>query len=67
CLCSKNNPRDVFSVFDSRPDMRLRREDIVASRIGWQAKGESLRSLAEELGLGLDSFVLVDDNPVECA
>jgi FkbH-like protein len=66
CLCSKNNPEDVFSVFDG-PEMRLRREDLVAWRIGWQPKSESLRSLAEELGLGLESFVLVDDNPVECA
>jgi FkbH-like protein len=67
CLCSKNNPEDVFNVFDGRPEMRLRREDLVAWRIGWQSKSESLRSLAEELGLGLDSFVFVDDNPVECA
>ena len=26
-----------------------------------------MRALAEELSLGLDAFVFVDDNPVECA
>ena len=32
----------------------------------WEAKSANLASLAEELELGLDSFILVDDNPKEC-
>ncbi|MFT3868858.1 MAG: FkbM family methyltransferase [Nibricoccus sp.] len=67
CLCSKNSEADVWSVFDRNPDMKLRREHLVATRINWSPKSENLRSLAQELGLGLDSFIFVDDNPVECA
>jgi amino acid adenylation domain-containing protein/FkbH-like protein len=67
CLCSKNNEDDVHAVFEMRTEMPLRREHFVASRINWQPKSENLRDLARELNLGLDSFVLVDDNPVECA
>ncbi|MGA2802168.1 MAG: amino acid adenylation domain-containing protein [Verrucomicrobiota bacterium] len=67
CLCSKNDETDVAEVFRCRPEMCLKRDDIVAWRINWESKSENLKSLAEELGLGLDSFIFMDDNPVECA
>jgi FkbH-like protein/FkbM family methyltransferase len=67
CLCSKNHAADVWSVFAQNSGMVLRREHIVASRIDWSRKSGNLRSLAAELNLGLDSFILVDDNPLECA
>jgi FkbH-like protein len=66
-VASKNNEADVFQVFDNHPAMRLRREHWAASRIGWQSKSTSLKELAQELSLGLDSFVFVDDSATECA
>ena len=33
----------------------------------WSDKAENLRAIAAQLALGLDSFVLLDDNPVERA
>ncbi|HMY34948.1 MAG TPA: HAD-IIIC family phosphatase [bacterium] len=65
-LCSKNNEADVWEVFDHHPDMALRREHIAAWRINWTDKATNIRSLAEELNIGLDSFVFVDDSPAEC-
>ncbi|HEX6292065.1 MAG TPA: amino acid adenylation domain-containing protein [Herpetosiphonaceae bacterium] len=67
CLCSKNNEDDVVEVFEQRGDMLLTREHIVSWRINWTAKSENLKALAEELQLGLDSFIFIDDNPLECA
>ena len=67
CLCSKNDEPDVLEVFDRRPDMVLRRDHLVSWRINWQPKSQNIRSLAQELNLGLDSFIFLDDNPVECA
>jgi FkbH-like protein/FkbM family methyltransferase len=67
CLCSKNNEADVWSVFERNPDMVLKREHLAASRINWASKSENLRSLAAELNLSPDSFIFLDDNPVECA
>ncbi|MDQ2926398.1 MAG: amino acid adenylation domain-containing protein [Acidobacteriota bacterium] len=67
CLCSKNNEQDVWDVFQQNAGMLLRREDITGHRINWERKSENLKSLAQELGLGLDSFVFLDDSPVECA
>lgn len=67
CLCSKNNEADVVEVFEKRPDMLLQREHIVSWRINWLPKSENIKALAAELNLGLDSFIFIDDNPVECA
>jgi FkbH-like protein len=67
CLCSKNNEEDVLDTFRLNPGMPLRLEHFVARRINWESKSSNLASLAEELRLGLDSFIFVDDNPTECA
>jgi amino acid adenylation domain-containing protein/FkbH-like protein len=67
CLCSKNIEQDVFEVFDKNPDMILKREHIAFSRINWSQKSQNLRDLAKEINIGLDSFIFIDDNPVECA
>ncbi|MEH2171889.1 amino acid adenylation domain-containing protein [Nostoc sp.] len=67
CLCSKNQEEDVFAVFDQHQDMVLKRHHLVNWRINWQSKSENLKALADELQLSLDSFIFIDDNPVECA
>lgn len=67
CLCSKNNEEDVIAVFDCRLDMVLKREHIVAWRLNWRPKSENIKSLAQELQLGLDSIIFLDDDPLECA
>ena len=65
-LVSKNEELDVAKVFE-RKDMVLRREDFVAWKVNWNRKSDNLASLAKELELGLDSFIFLDDNPMECA
>nr|CRH05958.1 protein of unknown function [include Beta-ketoacyl synthase N-terminal domain, Beta-ketoacyl synthase C-terminal domain, Phosphopantetheine attachment site, Condensation domain and Male sterility protein domain(relqted to NAD binding)] [Candidatus Magnetococcus massalia] len=67
CLCSKNSVEDVEAVFDQRPEFPLKREDFVAMKVNWASKAENIQALAQELGLGLDSFIFVDDNPLELA
>ena len=67
CTCSKNEEEDVVAVFRLRKEMPLQREHFVGWRVNWNPKSQNLRSLAKELNLGLDSFIFVDDNPVECA
>jgi FkbH-like protein len=65
-LCSKNNVEDVLDTFRLHPEMALRMDHFAAWRINWSSKAANLAALAEELELGLDSFILVDDNPREC-
>jgi FkbH-like protein len=66
-LCSKNNEADVFEVLDRHPWCRIKREHLVSWRVNWNDKAANIAELADELNLGLDSFVFVDDNPAECA
>ncbi len=67
CLCSKNNPEDVFETFHAHPEMPLALEHFARSRLNWEPKSANLRELAEELNLSLDSFILVDNSAAECA
>ncbi len=64
-ICSKNNPADVQRVFDEHPGMVLRPEQIAAERVNWTDKVTNLQELAEELNIGLDSFVFIDDSDFE--
>jgi amino acid adenylation domain-containing protein/FkbH-like protein len=67
CLCSKNAEDDVLRVLDARPEMPLQRHHLATWRINWKPKSENLKALAQELQLGLDRFIFLDDNAVECA
>ena len=64
-LCSKNNEEDVWNVFRNHPDMVLSEKNISAYRINWDNKAKNIISLSEELNIGLDSIVFVDDNEHE--
>ncbi|MEZ5928546.1 MAG: HAD-IIIC family phosphatase [Parvularculaceae bacterium] len=64
-LNSKNNPEDVWEVFDSHDSMVLKREDISAAQINWRPKSENLKEIAATLNIGVNSLVFVDDNPFE--
>jgi FkbH-like protein len=64
-LCSKNNEEDVAETFRAHPTMPLGWEDFVTRRINWDSKAGNLAALAQELEFGLNSFILVDDNPKE--
>jgi len=66
-MASKNNQADVLETFAKHPEMPLQLHHFVGWRLNWDAKSANLSALAGELSLGLDSFILVDDNPKECA
>ena len=67
CLLSKNDEADVRRVFERHPPMPLQWPHLVAHRVDWNPKPDNLAAMASELGLGLDSVVFLDDNPMECA
>jgi FkbH-like protein len=66
CLVTKNNEADVREAFDKR-DMPLSWNSFAAIRANWDPKSANIRSIAEQLNVGIDSMLLVDDNPVEIA
>jgi FkbH-like protein len=49
----------------SIPEMLLRLEHIAVFQANWNDKATNIQAIAEELSLGLDAMVFLDDNPVE--
>ncbi|WP_202799936.1 HAD-IIIC family phosphatase [Schlesneria paludicola] len=64
-VSSKNDERRAIEPFEKHPEMVLRLDDFVSFKANWDPKSENIRQMAAELGLGIDSFVFVDDNPAE--
>jgi FkbH-like protein len=65
-LCSKNNEADVLEVFREHPDMLLKEHHFSTWQINWDDKATNLVRIAEDLNIGIDSFVFVDDSVFEC-
>ncbi len=63
-LSSKNNEADVREVF-AQLDMPLCWEHFSATRVNWEPKSRHIVDIAQELNLGLDAFVFVDDSSFE--
>ncbi|MBE3144756.1 MAG: HAD family hydrolase [Planctomycetes bacterium] len=66
-VCSKNNLEDAQLPFLRHDATVLHLEDFAIFRANWFDKTTNLREIANKLNLGLDSFVFLDDNPVERA
>ncbi|MFW6719756.1 HAD-IIIC family phosphatase [Streptomyces sp. MAR4 CNY-716] len=63
---SKNDLEPVREVLREHQEMTLREDDFVRVVANWAPKHDNLRALAEDLNVGLDSFVFADDSPYEC-
>jgi FkbH-like protein len=64
-VCSKNNKSDVDEVILNHDDMLLSNEVLTIKKVNWLDKATNLREMADELNIGLDSFVFVDDSSFE--
>lgn len=66
-VCSKNERDTALEPFRKHGAMVLKEEDIACFVANFENKADNLRAIAKTLNLGLDSFVFVDDSPVECS
>ncbi len=64
-IVSKNNEEDALTLIQEHPHMVLREDAFAIKKINWEPKNINIQEIAEELNLGLDSFVFFDDNPTE--
>jgi len=64
-VVSKNDEKNALEPFDRHPEMVLKRGDIASFVANWSDKPANLRMVAEELNIGVDALVFVDDNPFE--
>lgn len=63
---SKNDERNAMEGI-SHPECILHANDFVSIKANWDPKDQNLNEISKEVTLGLDSFVFIDDNPVERA
>ena len=66
-VCSKNDPAIAEAAFRDHPEMLLQWSDFSAFAVNWEDKATNLATIADQLNIGLDSLVFVDDNPAERA
>ena len=64
-MLSKNDLEDVKEAFAFFNDMPLKLSDFSVVKVNWTEKYKNLLEVAKELNLGVDSFVLLDDQPFE--
>jgi len=64
-VSSKNTDSIAREPFEKHPEMLLKLDHIAVFQANWNDKATNIQAIAEELSLGLDSFVFLDDNPVE--
>ena len=62
---SKNNREDVEALFQEFK-MPLNLDDFIVRKINWQPKSQNLNEIAEELNIGLESIIHLDDSEFEC-
>lgn len=66
---SKNDEATVRALWRYPPDypkdLLLTPDDFVTLRINWNDKVDNILTIAADLGLALESFVFIDDHPVE--
>ncbi|MED1204711.1 HAD-IIIC family phosphatase [Heyndrickxia acidicola] len=65
CIVSKNNYDDVKETFEKHPEIILTLDDFTVVKANWERKSKNILDIASELNLSPDSFVFIDDNPVE--
>ncbi len=63
-VCSKNDFQNAKEGFE-HPDSILKFDDFSSFKSNWTAKHYNILDIAQEINIGTDSLVFIDDNPVE--
>jgi FkbH-like protein len=64
-ISSKNSDEIARLPFRQHPEMLLRENHLAVFQANWNDKATNIRAIADELSLGLESLVFLDDNPAE--
>jgi len=66
-IVSKNEEKIALNAINKHPEMKLKLKDFVTWRINWDDKAANIIDIVDELNIGLQSVVFIDDNPLERA
>lgn len=65
-VCSKNEEENAIAGL-KHPEGSLKPEDFIVIKANWDNKDRNIEAIANELNIGLDALVFLDDNPAERA
>ncbi|MEG0654924.1 MAG: HAD-IIIC family phosphatase [Hydrogenoanaerobacterium sp.] len=65
-VCSKNDHENAILGLN-HPDGSLKPDDFIVIKANWENKDRNICEIANELNIGTDSLVFIDDNPAERA
>ena len=65
-VVSKNDEENALAGL-ARPDSTLKKDDFLIINANWDNKDVNIKKAAADINIGADSFVFVDDNPMERA
>ena len=63
-VCSKNDFVNAKEGF-THPESILRFDDFTSFKANWDSKDKNILEIANEINIGIDSLVFIDDNPAE--
>ncbi len=64
-VCSKNDHANAIEPFVKHPEMVLKLDHITEFVANWEDKASNIRRIRQNLNIGFDSMVFLDDNPFE--
>lgn len=64
-LLSKNNFKDVMTVFSKHNGMIIKKKHVLISKVNWDEKCKNILEISKMINIGLSDFVFLDDNPYE--
>ncbi|MWV27567.1 HAD-IIIC family phosphatase [Aurantiacibacter rhizosphaerae] len=64
-VCSKNTDEIAREPFRNHSEMVIKEDHVAVFQANWSDKATNIKSIAETLSLGLESFVFIDDNAAE--
>jgi FkbH-like protein len=64
-VSSKNTDEVAREPFEKHPEMLLKLDHFAVFQANWNDKATNIQAIAQELSLGLDAMVFLDDNPME--
>lgn len=61
---SKNNYEDAINVIKNHPYMLLREENFASIKINWNNKVDNIIEISNDINIGIDSLIFIDDDPI---
>lgn len=62
---SKNTEEIVLETMEKHPYMVLKPDHFISMKINWNNKAQNMQEIADEINIGLDSLVFLDDSEFE--